>query len=67
MTARRTPTDGARTTPVTRNDMCDNGLLDVLRSEVWPLLSDCSVVTRTERERILGYDPETGVSGHDGP
>jgi len=53
-------------TRVTRNRLSDNGLLDVLRREVWPLLSDRGVVTKAERERILGYDRDTGVCGHDG-
>ncbi|MCK0177102.1 hypothetical protein [Mycolicibacterium sp. F2034L] len=48
-------------------DTCDNGLLDVLRREVWPLLSDGKVLNKADRERILGYDPETGVFGHGGP
>lgn len=36
-------------------------LLDVMRTEVWPLLSDHTPITKQEREEILGYDPETGV------
>jgi antitoxin VapB len=36
-------------------------LLDVLRTEIWPLLSDRTPITKREREEILGYDPETGV------
>ncbi|HTQ20794.1 type II toxin-antitoxin system VapB family antitoxin [Mycobacterium sp.] len=36
-------------------------LLDVLRTEIWPLLADRSPITKREREEILGYDPETGV------
>jgi antitoxin VapB len=36
-------------------------LLDVMRTEIWPLLSDRSPITKREREEILGYDPETGV------
>lgn len=37
-------------------------LLDVLRTEIWPLLNDRSPITKTEREQALGYDPATGVS-----
>jgi antitoxin VapB len=36
-------------------------LFDVLRTEIWPLLTDRSPITKREREKILGYDPETGV------
>jgi antitoxin VapB len=36
-------------------------LLDVLHTEIWPLLVDRSPITKREREEILGYDPETGV------
>ncbi len=36
-------------------------LLGVLESEIWPLLNDGSPITKTEREQILGYDPQTGV------
>ncbi|WP_084043264.1 type II toxin-antitoxin system VapB family antitoxin [Mycobacterium avium] len=36
-------------------------LLDVLRTEIWPLLRDRSPITRAEREHTLGYDPATGV------
>ncbi len=36
-------------------------LLDVMRTEIWPLLGDKTPITKQERERILGYDPETGV------
>ncbi len=53
--------------PRDSNEVSDNGLLDVLRHEVWPLLSDGSVLTKAERERILGYDPETGAFGHGDP
>lgn len=35
-------------------------LLDVMRTEIWPLLPDCAPITKSEREEILGYDPETG-------
>ena len=33
----------------------------LMRTEVWPLLSDRTPITKHEREEILGYDPETGV------
>lgn len=36
-------------------------LLDVVRTEIWPLLPDHTPITKQEREQILGYDPETGV------
>ncbi len=36
-------------------------LLDILRTEIWPLLADRSPITKLEREQILGYDPATGV------
>ncbi|MEE6140631.1 type II toxin-antitoxin system VapB family antitoxin [Mycobacterium sp. 050128] len=36
-------------------------LLDVLRTEIWPLLHDRSPITKPERERALGYDTATGV------
>lgn len=36
-------------------------LLDVMRTEVWPLLRDRTPITKREREEILGYDPDTGV------
>lgn len=52
---------------MTRNDLRDNGLLDVLRRDVWPLLSDRSPMCKDERERILSYDPDTGVCVHGGP
>nr|AKT73074.1 antitoxin VapB36 [Mycobacterium avium subsp. hominissuis] len=37
-------------------------LLDVLRTEIWPLLEDRSAITKGEREQVLGYDPTSGVS-----
>ena len=36
-------------------------LLDVMRTEIWPLLPDRAPITKREREAILGYDSETGV------
>ncbi|BBZ40252.1 type II toxin-antitoxin system VapB family antitoxin [Mycobacterium conspicuum] len=36
-------------------------LLDVMRTEIWPLLTDRSPITKREREEILGYDADTGV------
>ncbi|HKI40233.1 MAG: type II toxin-antitoxin system VapB family antitoxin [Mycobacterium sp.] len=36
-------------------------LLDVMRAEIWPLLTDRTPVTKREREDILGYDPDAGV------
>jgi antitoxin VapB len=37
-------------------------LLDVLKTEIWPLLNDRSPITKTEREHALGYTTATGVS-----
>ncbi|MCC9187096.1 hypothetical protein LOC73_42795 [Mycolicibacterium mageritense] len=45
-------------------DNADGGdrLLDVLRREVWPLLSDHRPpLTKAQREETLGYDPARGV------
>ena len=36
-------------------------LMDVLSTEIWPLLDDGSPISKAEREQILGYDPTTGV------
>lgn len=36
-------------------------LLDVMRSEIWPMLPSAAPLTKDEREAILGYDPATGV------
>jgi antitoxin VapB len=36
-------------------------LLDVMRTEIWPLLADRSPITKREREEILGYDAQAGV------
>jgi antitoxin VapB len=36
-------------------------LLDVMRTEIWPLLADRRPITKREREEILGYDAQTGV------
>lgn len=36
-------------------------LLDVMRTEIWPLLPDRTPITKREREEILGYDPESGI------
>lgn len=36
-------------------------LLDVMRADIWPLLSDRTSITESEQERILGVDPSTGV------
>lgn len=36
-------------------------LLDVLRTEIWPLLRDRSPITKIEREQALGYNDATGV------
>lgn len=38
-----------------------HNFLDILRTEIWPLLADRSPITKLEREQILGYDPATGV------
>ncbi len=39
----------------------EEALLEVMRTEVWPLLDDRRPVSKAEREQILGYDPHTGV------
>ena len=44
-----------------RTDDRQTQLLDVMRTEIWPLLTDRAPITKREREEILGYDPETGV------
>lgn len=36
-------------------------LLDVMRTEIWPLLPTQSPITKPEREQILGINPETGT------
>lgn len=36
-------------------------LLEVLSGEIWPLLTDRSPITKSEREQALGYDSATGV------
>ena len=36
-------------------------LLEVMSTEIWPLLADRRPVSRSERERTLGYNPATGV------
>ena len=36
-------------------------LLEVMRTEIWPLLPVQPPITRAEREQLLGYDPEVGV------
>lgn len=36
-------------------------LLDVMRTEIWPLLPAQAPITRVEREQILGLDPGIGA------
>lgn len=36
-------------------------LLDVMRTEIWPLLTAQPPITKVEREQILGFDPEIGA------
>lgn len=36
-------------------------LLNVMATEVWPLLSDGHPITKQDREQILDYDPDTGA------
>jgi antitoxin VapB len=36
-------------------------LLDVMRTEIWPLLPAQPPITKAEREKILGLDPEIGA------
>ena len=42
-------------------DNREQQLLDVLRTEIWPLLTDRTPITKRERKEILGHDPDTGV------
>ncbi|AKN15438.1 type II toxin-antitoxin system VapB family antitoxin [Mycobacterium haemophilum] len=44
-----------------RADDRQTQLLDVMRTEIWPLLTDHTPIAKREREEILGYDPTTGV------
>lgn len=37
------------------------GLLEVMNSEIWPLLHDCEPIEKAEREHILGLNPSTGI------
>lgn len=41
--------------------LAGDGLLDVLGAEIWPLLTDRSPITKSERERALGYDSASGM------
>lgn len=36
-------------------------LMGILTNEIWPLLADGSPISKSERERILGLDPRSGV------
>lgn len=36
-------------------------LLEVMNTEIWPLLPAQPPITKAEREHILGYDPAIGV------
>lgn len=36
-------------------------LLEVLRTEIWPLIPAGAPITKKEREQALGYDTATGV------
>lgn len=36
-------------------------LLEVMNSEIWPLLQDGEPISKAERENILGLNPSTGV------
>lgn len=36
-------------------------LLEVMRTEIWPLLPAQPPITKAEREHILGFDPESGA------
>jgi antitoxin VapB len=36
-------------------------LLEVVRTEIWPLLPNAAPITKQDREAILGYDSDTGV------
>jgi antitoxin VapB len=43
-----------------RTDQQD-ALLEVMRTEIWPLLDARRPLSKADREDILGYDPATGV------
>ncbi|AGB27113.1 hypothetical protein Mycsm_07013 (plasmid) [Mycobacterium sp. JS623] len=45
---------------VQRPDRAED-LLEVMRTEIRPLITDRRPVLRSEREQTLGYDPATGV------
>lgn len=46
----------------TRADRRPSHLLQIMRTEIWPLLlPDRTRITKQDREDILGYDPATGV------
>ncbi|ADU01769.1 MULTISPECIES: type II toxin-antitoxin system VapB family antitoxin [Mycolicibacterium] len=36
-------------------------LLEVMNSEIWPLLDDREPISKNERENILGLNPSTGA------
>lgn len=36
-------------------------LLEVMNSEIWPLLDDREPISKDERENILGLSPSTGA------
>jgi antitoxin VapB len=36
-------------------------LLEVMNSEIWPLLHDREPISKVERENILGLNPSTGA------
>ncbi|MCK0175904.1 antitoxin VapB36 [Mycolicibacterium sp. F2034L] len=36
-------------------------LLEVMNSEIWPLLDDREPISKDERENILGLNPSTGA------
>jgi antitoxin VapB len=36
-------------------------LVEVMNSEIWPLLDDREPISKDERENILGLNPSTGA------
>lgn len=39
----------------------EDALMEVMRTEIWPLLRDRRPVSKADREDILGYAPGAGV------
>ncbi|WP_208620073.1 hypothetical protein [Mycobacterium marseillense] len=37
------------------------GLFQALKIKIWPMLTDRSPITKSQREQALGYDAQTGI------